>query len=197
MKSFAIANLDGPPDEAFFERVRRLADGKVDFILLRDKGLADSTRFRNAERCRGLVAAPVRLLVHGRADLAAAAGADGIHLASNGVPADAARKVAPGAPILGRSCHSVSDCAAAVREGLSYALLGPVFGPRSKPDGARIGRSDLSRAATLGVDIYALGGISLENLGDLKGLPIAGVAAITLFMADEPLEEIVEAVRNA
>jgi thiamine-phosphate pyrophosphorylase len=196
MRAFAIANLEGPPDAPFYDRVKRLAEAGVDFILLRDKGLDDALRFRNAERCRGLVRSPSKLLVHGRGDLAVASGADGVHLAASGVPADAVRKIAPGM-VLGRSCHSVPDCAAAAREGLAYALLGPVFPPRSKKDEGRIGRNDLARAATLGVDIYALGGISRERLGELKGIPIAGVAAVTLFMEDEPLEEIVAAVRSS
>jgi thiamine-phosphate pyrophosphorylase len=196
MRAFAIANLEREPDAAFFERVRRLAEAKVDWILLRDKGLDDAMRLRNAERCRRLIAAPSRLLIHGRGDLAAAVGADGVHLAAAGLPAEAVAAVAPGT-VMGRSCHSVADCAAAAREGLAYALLGPVFPTRSKPGEARIGRSELARAATLEIDIYALGGISLATFGELKGIQLAGVAAVTLFMADEPLEEIVEAVRRS
>ncbi len=196
MKAFAIANLESPPDQAFFDRVRRLSDARVDWILLRDKGLDDATRWRNATRCRALIVPPSRLLVHGRGDLAVAAGADGVHLAAAGLPASAVRALVPTA-IIGRSCHSVAACAAAAREGLAYAVLGPVSRPRSKAGEARVGRGELAQAATLDIDIYALGGISLAMLGNLKGMPLAGVAAVTLFMSDEPLEQIVEAVRNA
>ncbi|HEU5161688.1 MAG TPA: thiamine phosphate synthase [Thermoanaerobaculia bacterium] len=196
MKAFAIANTDAPPDEGFYGRIERLAGAGVDFILLRDKGLDDAARFRNAERCRGLVRSPSKLLVHARADLAVATGADGIHLPSAALPADVVRKIAPGL-IVGRSCHSVVECAAAAREGLAYALLGPVFPPRSKVDSGRVSLGDLARAATLEIDVYALGGISLVSLDRLKAIPIAGVAAITFFMDDEPIEAIMEAVRNA
>lgn len=196
MRAFAVANLEAPPDAAYWDRVKRLSDAGVDFILLRDKRLDDVTRFRNAERGRATVAAPSKLLVHGRADLALAAGADGVHLAASGIPADAVRKLVPGM-VVGRSCHSVAECGAAAREGLSYALLGPLFPTRSKRGEGRISRNDLARAATLEIDVYALGGISQATLGELKGIPIAGVAAVTLFMEDEPLEEIVAAVRNA
>lgn len=196
MKAFAIANLDGAAGPLFFERVKRLSEAGVDWILLRDKELGDAERLHNAARCRSLVEPPSRLLVHGRADLAAAVGADGVHLAGSGIPAAAVRAVVPQATV-GRSCHSVAACAAAAREGAAYALLGPVAPPRSKAGEARIGRSDLARAVTLGIDIYALGGISLASLGELTGIGVAGVAAVTLFMADEPLDQIVEAVRNA
>jgi thiamine-phosphate pyrophosphorylase len=196
MKAFAIANLEAPPDAAFFDRVARLAAAHVDWVLLRDKGLDDAVRYRTAERCRGLVAPPSRLLVHGRADIARAVGADGVHLASDGLPGPLVRELVAGA-VVGRSCHSVADCAAAAREGLDYALLGPVFPPRSKVADSRISRTDLARAATLGIEIYALGGISRDTLEMLKSIPLAGVAAVTLFMADEPLETIVAAIHSA
>jgi thiamine-phosphate diphosphorylase len=195
MKAFAIANLEAPPDQAYWDRVRRLSDAEVEFVLLRDKGLDDAVRYRNAERGRRVVRPPSKLLVHGRGDLAVAVGADGVHLAASGLPADAVRRIAPGA-VLGRSCHSVVDCAAAARERLAYALLGPLFPPRSKRGGGRVGRDDLARAATLEIEIFALGGISRETLAELKGIPLAGIAGVTLFMADEPLEEIVAAVRG-
>ena len=44
-------------------------------------------------------------------------------------------------------------------------------------------------------DVYALGGLCLENLSQLAGSGIAGIAGITLFMRDSPIEEIVEAIR--
>ena len=196
MKAIAIANSEMEPDEAFYGRIERLSGAGVDFILLRDKGLEDAARFRSAERCRRLVHPPTKLLVHARADLAVAAGADGVHLPSAALPADVVKRIAPGL-LVGRSCHSVAECAAAAREGLAYALLGPVFPPRSKIDSGRVSLGDLARAATLEIDVYALGGISLAMLDRLREIPIAGVAAITFFMDDEPVEGIIEAVRNA
>lgn len=194
MKAFAIAAIDQEPGEAFFEKIAELSAVGVDFLLLRDKTLPDAVRWRTAERCRDLVHPPVRFLVHGRADLASAVGADGVHLAGDGPPVESIR--GRGARVVGRSCHSVRDCARAAAEGADYALLGPLFPPRSKRGERLISREDLVEAAKLELDIYALGGISMENLHVLSGSGVAGVAAVSLFLTDRPLEPIMEAIRR-
>lgn len=195
MKVFAIANLEQPPGTAFFDRLAELCAAAVDLVLIRDRVLPDRDRLSVALECRRVVVPPTRMLVHGRADLALASGADGVHLPSDGVPARAVRTIGENL-LVGRSAHSVDECRGAAEEKLDYVLLGPVFPTRSKAGEARISREELERAATLGPAVFALGGISLENLGQLHGLPIAGVAAITLFMEDRPVSVVVEAVRR-
>lgn len=192
MKSYAIA--EGVADGPLEARLVALRNARVEFVQLRSKELPDGERFRLATRVRALLGPSVRLLVNGRFDLAAAAGADGVHLPSDGVPASVVRGRFP-AMIIGRSCHSLDDCEAAAAEGCDYVLLGPVFPPRSKAGEGRVGMAELARAATLGIDVYALGGLSMANLPRLAGVPIAGVAGISLYMNDEPLSQIVETVR--
>jgi thiamine-phosphate diphosphorylase len=194
VKAFAIAAIDEEPDEGFFEKVAEISAAGVDFLLLRDKVLPDAVRWRTAERCRGLIHPPVRFLVHGRADLAREVSADGVHLAGDGPPVESIRQ--RGARMVGRSCHSVAECARAAAEGADYALLGPLFPPRSKGGEKLISRDDLVEAAKLELDIYALGGISMENLQVLRGSGAAGVAAVSLFLTDRPLEPIMEAIRR-
>lgn len=194
MKAFAIAAIDQEPDQAFFEKIAEISAAGVDFLLLRDKALPDPVRWRTAERCRELIHSPVRFLVHGKADIARVVGADGVHLPGDGPPIEPIRE--GGARIVGRSCHSVADCARAAAEGANYALLGPLFPPRSKSGERLITREDLVEAAKLEIDIYALGGISMENLHVLSGSGAAGVAAVSLFLTDRPLEPIMEAIRR-
>ena len=194
MKAFAIAAIDREPDQAFFEKVAEISAAGVDFLLLRDKTLPNRVRWKAAERCRELIHPPVRFLVHGRADLASDVGADGVHLSGDGPPVESIRE--RGARIVGRSCHSVADCARAEAEGADYALLGPLFPPRSKRGDRLISREELVEAAKLDLDIYALGGISMENLHVLSGSGAAGVAAVSLFLTDRPLEPIMEAIRR-
>jgi Thiamine monophosphate synthase len=98
--------------------------------------------------------------------------------------------------IVGRSCHSVDDVRVAAAQNADYVVLGPVFSARSKVSPAAISVSELVEAAASGVPVFAVGGVSMENLEQLRGVPIAGVAAITMFMKDEPLDSILEAVRK-
>lgn len=196
MKSFAIANLEEPPSAGFFDRLAQLAEARVDRILIRDASRPDRERHETAVRARTLIEPPTSLFVHGRVDLALAAKADGVHLPASGIRASEARRIAPGL-VIGRSCHSLAECAAAASEGVDYVFLGPVFDTRSKPGEGRIDRSTLEEAARLELDVFALGGISMRNLDFFSGIPLAGVAAITMFMLDQPVEAVVEAVRRA
>jgi thiamine-phosphate pyrophosphorylase len=194
VKSYAIANVDEQPDEQFFTRVAGLAAAGVEMIQLRARALEGRELFETAVRMRAITSGKSSLLVNGRADVAVASHADGVHLPARGMPADAVRSLRKHL-LIGRSCHSASDVRLAAAEGCDYVLLGPVFETRSKPGSPSVSRRELAVAAAGICDVYALGGLSLDNIGQLAGTGIAGVAGITLFMRDEPLAEIVEAIR--
>lgn len=197
MKCYAIANLGSTLDEEGLRlRARELADAGVDFLQLRGPELPARVLARAAALCAEMVrGSGTKLLINRRADVAAAVGADGVHLPAAGVPAEAVRRIDPRL-IVGRSVHSLDDCHAAADQGADYVLFGPVFAPRSKPGEGRITVEDLLLAAAAGPPVFALGGISRDNMEALRGLPIAGIAAITLFMVDRPLRQVVEAVRG-
>jgi thiamine-phosphate diphosphorylase len=194
VKSHAIASIDDSPDDHFFTRIAELAEAGVDAIQLRGKSLEGRALFEVALRVRALTAGKSAFLVNGRADVAMAARADGVHLPGHGSPVAMVRALSKEL-ILGRSCHSRAEVQIATDAGCDYVLYGPVFDTRSKPGSAAVSRADLMAAAVQSCDLYALGGISRENLHELAGTGIAGVAAITLFMRDSPVREIVEAVR--
>ena len=194
MKSYAIANADGPPDEQFFRRVADLADAGVETIQLRARTLEGGDLFEVATRMRAITEGKSSFLVNGRADVAIASRADGVHLPARGLPVALVRSLGEHL-IVGRSCHTRADVKAAAEAGCGYVLFGPLFETRSKPGSSAISRADLMAATANSCDVYALGGLCLENLSQLAGSGIAGIAGITLFMRDTPIEEIVEAIR--
>jgi thiamine-phosphate pyrophosphorylase len=196
MKAYAIAQLESPPGEEFFDRIVELVRLRVEFLQLRGPSLTGRSMADAAARCRELTAGTgTKFLVSRRADIAAAVGADGVHLPAAGLPVEAVRRV-DRRLLAGRSCHSVDDCAAARSEGADYVLLGPVFPPRSKGGQSRITPDDLRAASALGVPVFALGGISASHFGSFMGTGIEGVAAITMFMQDRPLEPVLEELRK-
>jgi thiamine monophosphate synthase len=75
-------------------------------------------------------------------------------------------------------------------------LFGPIFPVRSAPKEPSVSIEQLSKAAGTGAEVYALGGISIERLPSLCGTSIAGVAGITLFMEDEPVEQITKLIHE-
>lgn len=195
MESYAIAATSALPGENFYRRIAELADAKVDWIQLRAKTLQDDEVFEIARTLRGMIGGRTRFVVNGRADIAAGVGADGVHLPANGLPASAVREVG-GEFRVGRSCHTLEECRRAAEEKVDYLVLGPVFPTRSKSGEATITLEQLGQAARLPIPVFALGGFSRENMKQLKDIPVRGIAGITLFMSDGPIQEIVDQVRE-
>ena len=128
------------------------------------------------------VARGVPVLVNGRADVALACGAQGVHLPSDGLAADVVRSMAPAGFLIGVSCHTMEELARAEREGADFALYGPVFATASHPRARPLGLEALAAAArAVRIPVYALGGISEENASLCIAAGAAGVAGISLF----------------
>lgn len=193
MKAYAIADWTGTPSPALLQRVARISRAGADLIQLRGRDIDDADLLQTADSCRASLGSGTEMIVSRRADIAAAARADGVHLPAAGLPAAAVRVVAPQL-VIGRSCHSLEECRRARDEAVDYLLVGPVFHVRSKQKSAAWSAPDLDRACALGPPVFVVGGMSAERIAELAGRGIAGIAAITMYMDDEPLEEIVAEV---
>ena len=118
-----------------------------------------------------------------RLDVALAAGADGVHLPSDGVPpADARRLLGPGA-LVGVSCHSAEDVLRARDGGASFAFFPPLYDtPSKRAYGPPLGLEPLRAAAVLGLPLVGLGGITVERAAEVRAAGAAGVAAIRAWL---------------
>jgi thiamine-phosphate pyrophosphorylase len=180
--------------------LRALAGAGVEAVQLREKDLADRDLFELAERARLLLPPPIALLINGRIDIAVAAGADGVHLPSNGVPTASVRRWRERRPdgaspfLIGRSVHSREEAEAARRDGADYVTFGPVFPSPGKGEG--VGLAALAEAVETGIPVYALGGVKIEELGAIAAAGAAGVAAIRLFQNLSGLPSTLAAARR-
>jgi len=177
---YAISAGSGPSG---LDALVAAAAAGVDMIQIREKHLTARALFKF---CRDLHAAThdtsARLLLNGRWDIAVAAGLDGVHLPADGIPPATLRPLGPPGFIIGQSCHSPAQVAAAV--GADFCVLGPVFATPSK-SGAPMGLAALHAAtATSAIPILALGGITIANAASCLGAGAAGLAGIRLFQRD-------------
>jgi thiamine-phosphate pyrophosphorylase len=133
-----------------------------------------------------------KLMLHGEARLAKAAGADGVHLPS-GSDLAAARALIGRDKLLGVSIHTVTEAEAIDPAYVDYVLAGPAFETASKPGyGPEIGRkglAEITRAAR--VAVLAIGGINAARVGELVAAGAAGVAVMGGVMrANDPAREV-------
>ena len=166
----------------------RRADGRLPLaICLREKELGGADLIALARPIAAVCKARAAdLFINTRIDVALAVAADGVHLPSDGVDADAVRAMAPHLRV-GRSTHTSGEVAAAARDGTDFVVFGPVFETPSKQGvlNAR-GLTKLSEVAGLGVPLLALGGITPSAVEDCENAGAAGVACIrALLSADD------------
>jgi thiamine-phosphate pyrophosphorylase len=174
-----------------------LAAAGVDALQLREKSLDDRALQEVALRARAALPRPARLLVNGRADIALAAGADGVHLPAGGVPAGALRIRFGSDLLIGVSTHRLDEVEEARLAGADYVVFGPVYDTPGKTVlGAPVGPQGLARAAAFGIPVYGLGGVTLDRFGEVAAAGAAGIAAIRLFQRFDELDRVVEAARE-
>jgi thiamine-phosphate diphosphorylase len=167
----------------------------VDVIQVRERDLPDRQLAALVRRIAGVAAGTTtRVMVNDRADVAIAAGAAGVHLRGDSVPASRVRAAAPEGFVIGRSVHSLADVDAAIAGGgCDYLLFGTVFPSAGKPEGHPVAGLAALRAACArsSLPIIAIGGINEGNAARVRAAGAAGFAAVGLFMSVAPLSEVV------
>jgi thiamine-phosphate pyrophosphorylase len=208
-RALAISDRRSLPDgdlAGWLGRLSRIGLAETLAVQIREKDLDDRTLYDLARLARSALPPPARLLVNGRIDIALAAGADGAHLPADGPPAAALRarfgpRFGPrfGSDILlGVSTHQLEEVEQARADGADYVTFGPVWATPSKARfGPPVGLEALARVARLGIPVYALGGVTLDRLGEVASAGAAGVAGIRLFQPPFDLEEVLRSVRRS
>ena len=183
------------------EIARALLAGGARWIQVREKTMGAGgflVQARDAVRIAHEHGAIV--IVNDRVDVALMAGADGVHVGRDDLPAVEARTLMGERAIVGISTHSVEEGIAAARLPVDYVAIGPVFATSTKQDAERVVGIEAVRrlAEAVKVPVVAIGGITEERAGEAMRAGAAAVAVIgALYDPRRPADENVSAMLAA
>ena len=174
-------------------------DAGVKAIQLREKDLAGRDLFLLAERVSRLCQDyHSSLFVNDRLDIALAVNAAGVQLGNASVPIRLARQLLGTQKMIGVSTHSLNEAFEAQQQGADFVLFGPVyFTPSKATYGAPQGLNKLKEIVEkILLPVYAIGGINLENILNLRSLGVSRVALISAIMSsDAPKKSTTDLLR--
>ncbi len=152
-------------------------------VQLREKDLCKRDYYQLALRVRRL-SAEALLICNDHLDVALAVGADGVHLGTDDLPIEEARKLAPNL-IIGASSHNLDQALSAQRAGADYVNIGPIFATATKTDTtAPVGPQAISAIAPrLDIPFTVMGGIKMENIDQVLANGARHVAVVTAVTA--------------
>jgi thiamine-phosphate pyrophosphorylase len=181
-------------------QVSSAVDAGIDLIQVREKHLSARVLFELTERAVEITRdSPTRLLINDRADIAAGAGADGVHLTTRSLNAATIRKTFGKDFLIGASTHSLAEVTAARDLGADFAVYGPISETESKAKyGAPLGVEKLAEVTgrLVGFPILAIGGITTTNAAECLNAGASGIAAISLFVDPSNVKIAVEKIKT-
>ncbi|MEY3459251.1 MAG: Thiamine-phosphate synthase [Planctomycetota bacterium] len=177
----------------WYQVAEQALQGGADILQLREKTLPDREVLRRATQLAALCRSYGALcIVNDRAEIALAAGAHGVHVGQDEIPAEVIRRLPGWTGLIGVSTHSPDQFQAAFAAGADYAGVGPVFQSSTKGFGEFPGLPYVQAAASAGEGPwFAIGGISELRLPELLAAGarrIAVTAAVT--QTDDPLNAV-------
>lgn len=171
------------------ELAARLAEAGVELFQLRDKNGAAEGVFANAKQIvAGLRSLGACLIVNDRAEIAAMAGAAGVHVGQEDLGPEEARAICGRGGWVGVSTHNLEQVRDAAQSTADYIAVGPVYATHTKAEADPVVGLELIRQARAATrkPLVAIGGITLERYGDVlaAGADCAAVASDILGHVD-------------
>lgn len=180
--------------------VQAAVGAQIDLVQIREKNLTASVLYQLAlSAARITKGAATKLLINDRSDIAAAAGADGVHLTTSSLPTAVVRQAFGDDFLIGVSTHSLEEANIAWEGGADFAVFGPVFETTSKKASAEPpGLTGLTSvcSALSPFPVLALGGVSIDNVAECIRAGARGVAAIRMLQEPAQLIDVAEEIRR-
>ena len=186
---YAITDRHWLNGKTLYSQVELALKGGATMIQIREKDLDENAFLKEAEQIQSLCAKYcVPFIVNDNVELAVKIGADGVHVGQSDMAAKDVRALIGKDKILGVSAQTVEQALGAQKCGADYLGTGAVFPTGSKDDAQVLGVQTLKEiCSAVNIPVVAIGGISKDNILELKKSGIAGVSVISAIFAQNDI----------
>ena len=190
LRLYLVTNRYQDSLENFLEKVETACRSGVTIIQLREKNLTTNQYYHLAKQVKEITDAyQVPLIIDDRLDVCLAVDAAGLHIGDDELPVSVARKVLGPEKILGVTAKIVKRALEAEEGGANYLGTGAIFPTTTKENAPITLISTLKTICqTVAIPVVAIGGLTSENIDQLIGTGIAGVAVVRNLMQAEDIE---------
>ena len=191
---YAVTDRRWTGELNLFQQVELAIAGGATFIQLREKNLAESAFEKEAVAIQDLCRAHgIPFVVNDNVEIAKRMGADGVHVGQSDMEAGDVRALLGPDAILGVSAQTVEQAKLAEARGADYLGVGAVFPTGSKDDAIEVPFETLKAICeAVSIPVVAIGGISEENVSELKGSGICGIAVISAIFGKKNIKKSTE-----
>ena len=195
---YAVTDRHWLNGRTLYSVVKESLDGGVTFLQLREKELDEVHFLEEAKELQQLCREyQVPFIVNDNVDIAISMDADGVHVGQSDMEAgDVRAKLGPD-KIIGVSAQTVEQAVLAEKHGADYLGVGAVFPTGSKDDADDVSYETLKAICeAVSIPVIAIGGITQENVKELAGSGICGIAVISAIYAQQNIRKASEVLKK-
>lgn len=188
---YAVTDRSWLKEKTLIEQVEEALKGGITFLQLREKDLDDVSFKMEALQIKELCQKyQVPFIINDNVKLAKEIDADGVHIGQDDCDLQNARQILGKDKIIGVSAHNLEEAKSAYKNGADYLGVGAVFSTNTKKDATDVSYQTLKEICTnINIPVVAIGGITQDNVIQLTGSGIDGIAVISAIFAKENIEQ--------
>ena len=191
---YAVTDRHWLGEDTLYDQVKKALDGGATFVQLREKKLDREDFLAEALEIQKLCKKyGVPFVINDEVSIAKDIDADGVHVGQSDMEAMDVRKVLGPDKILGVSAQTVEQAIIAEKHGADYLGVGAVFATGSKDDADDVSHETLKAICeAVSIPVIAIGGITKDNVSELAGSGICGVAVISAIFGQNDIKKATE-----
>lgn len=188
---YAVTDQAWTGKQTLLEQIEDALKGGATIIQLREKELDEDSFVEEAIKVRELCHKyNVPLIINDNVEVALKSGADGVHVGIEDVPVTEIRKRVSDDFTIGATCKTVEQAKIAEAAGADYMGVGAIFPSPTKTSAVRITNEQLREiVSSVSIPAVAIGGISYDNVYEIKGCSVSGVAVVSAIFAAEDIKK--------